>query len=56
MLISVSARTCALSSHNIVLGVVHVEHYTKMERVESSYLIHEKSNIRYALTIRILYI
>ena len=56
MLISVSARTCALSSHNIVLGLVHVEHYTKMERVESSYLKHEESNIRYALTIRKLYI
>ena len=56
MLISVNVRECGLNSHNTVLGVVHVEYYTKMERVESSYLIREQSNIRYALTIRKLYI
>ena len=41
------------SSHNTVLGVlgvVHVENYTKMQRAESSYLIHEISNIIYAST------
>ena len=56
MLISVNVRECGLSSHNTVLGVVHVEHYTKMQRVESLYLIHEISKRRYASTIRKLYI
>ena len=52
MLISVSVRECALSSHNDLLGVVHVEHYTKMQSVESLYVIYEISNVKYTCTIR----
>ena len=46
MVISVSVRECVLTSHNNVLGVVHVEHYTEMQRVDSLYIIHEISNIK----------
>ena len=46
MVISVSVRECVLTSHKTVLGVVHVEHYTKMQRVDSLYIIHEISNIK----------
>ena len=52
MVISVSVRECALSSHNALLGVVHVEHYTKMQSVESLYLIHGINGIKYTCTIR----
>ena len=56
MLISECVRESALSSHNGLLGVVHVEHYTKLQSVESLdlYVIYEIStgNIKYTCTIR----